>query len=657
MISNKIGLFELDTINLGQGTKDILQRAIERIDSQEKIAHEDNSFKEKSKIVSCPVDPILKAISGYDMIISITQGQINSHFKQHIRESQLNIEDNLGYIKANMNPPSISLSVPESQDYLILKLSLESGTYVYGEKIEFIDNWTIAFKIKIGFEALPQSDFKHNGTNGQLPDSIIDGINKGTITVYHLFLDFENSDLNKIDADLSQIPNHKLINDGNLIQLLGLFLKSKKGSKNSENPFKIGYFAITKDTQQTRDLMPIIRPTYCKYSLYKSRLNEDLNRINILFMMDDHEPPIDYHFSDELDCYKNGMIIISKRIFERKLLEAIILPEFLRSIQNQFSSNSKYTILREVEDCLDYENLDCNGWVKSNGIYSCKLEKRSALVNNHFFYGYPIKVPLKDKDGCTALDPRHFQGTGPRFPQREDPRSFQGTDPRFPQRDDPRSFQGQEMGDQSYIEISQPITITEIMSNTEINCLMNTDLNQNYKNNFCQTQIKFFKPNGTIKICLSKSYEITCDLVSLKGVKYLNSNQAELDFEIKLITGQGISLDISSEQPRFKHDSKIINNPIEGADQYDDWMKILQPGYINLFLAADWLWIEQIHVPIKEKLDQKYNSKILQEGFSDIWNKIMLRSIFYLPATEIFFSKDPQFDQGGNLWVELNYKG
>jgi hypothetical protein len=318
-----------------------------------------------------------------------------------IERNQLNLKDKLGSIKAKMKPPSISLSCPESQDYLILKLSLESGEYQYEDKKEIIDNWIIAFKIKIGFEALPQSDFRHNGTNGPIPDSIVDKINKGIITVYHIFLDFENSDLTKIDANLTQIPKINFFNMDKFIKILGSFLKSKIGSA---NPFNIGYFAITKDGYQTRDMMPIIRPTYCRYSLYKSRLKEDLNRINILFMMDGHEPPKDFHFGEELDCYQNGVIIISKSIFEHNLLETIILPEFLSSIQEQFSSNHEYPILKMIHEGLDYHSIGCNGWVKSNRIYSYKQDHTRLLLDSHIFYDNDIVFPSENL--FLAHDPR-----------------------------------------------------------------------------------------------------------------------------------------------------------------------------------------------------------------------------------------------------------
>jgi hypothetical protein len=105
---------------------------------------------------------------------------------------------------------------------------------------------------------------------------------------------------------------------------------------------------------------------------------------------------------------------------------------------------------------------------------------------------------------------------------------------------------------------------------------MDTDHNSKYEIHLDQMPIKFFKPIKIIKVSLSKSYDITCDIGVMKDFQYLYSNNAEFDFRIELISAQGISLDISSEQPRIKQNLKIIKNPIVIADHCKNETEHLQ---------------------------------------------------------------------------------
>ncbi|MEQ8998604.1 MAG: hypothetical protein RID53_19065 [Coleofasciculus sp. B1-GNL1-01] len=305
-------------------------------------------------------------MNGYDMIVAVTQNNINAHFKflygakDGIQPTiKIYDESNEEGIDATIEPPRIHLNVKREPTKAIFQLTLRKGTLKYwqgrGKNAELnslsILNWVLGFKVDLNLRDMDvkeipkaiQEKIKPHTPKGEIDPSIF--------SVRQLFMNFQNAFLTELDSSATSFPpevadpktSHELANqdiEDALFNFLKKYIKSLK--TNGHNI--LGYSIHTKNPNAIKKIDPTFPPTNVTYTTNPfqpdGKHNSDfssyepgLDTLNYLMMTGHRDWPspnsVETRWFGNWVTSKDeyGVIAIAKHLF----IDGFLLPKLIKT--------------------------------------------------------------------------------------------------------------------------------------------------------------------------------------------------------------------------------------------------------------------------------------------------------------------------------------
>jgi hypothetical protein len=329
-------------------------------------------------------------IGGYDMVISVTQSEINAQLKLLFmrgidRQINQKLPDGTS-LKAALAAPTVLFKADigtQANQRVFLILHLRSGTFTaLGNKETRIEDWKVAVKVvlKIG-PISPKEIENHNGIPEGVKDQLkqFDEIN---FKVNQLYIDFKSSGrAANIERGLSTIPREMPPND---YESFGRLLEAHlQGFSGAQNPYNLGYVpTITgKASFKADPEKSLFEPTGVRFSITDcSPRNE--NTLNYMLMTSHREFP-----TGELSGIvrfnafrpmKGSVMRLSQRIF----IETFILARIQKELNMpKFSGGATtWTANRETNKPEQRYQLSGNEevWMRFEELYSCSVSFKNG---------------------------------------------------------------------------------------------------------------------------------------------------------------------------------------------------------------------------------------------------------------------------------------
>ncbi len=288
-------------------------------------------------------------LSGFDMLVAISENTINYQFQQlhrhdHLpREWDLTAADTGISIKARLDPATVSLSVKGQARKVIFITHLKSGTFTYYdgfgrnavEKEIQIKDWQYAFEVNLDMQAIKLAAIKDRAERGGvfIPNVVYDHLEEFTddmFKIQHLYMDFQDSNIASYDTAHTVMKGNdgKNLTPGQMAQFgsgLTAYFKSLEGSN---HPYILGYSVESKDAKKG-DGNATFKPSSCTFSTFEHPQDNGLNALNFLVMTDNHSLPTDQAAGIGMGGYlssneDDGKFVIAGNRFFKDWLSGII---------------------------------------------------------------------------------------------------------------------------------------------------------------------------------------------------------------------------------------------------------------------------------------------------------------------------------------------